>query len=70
MNTTSSSGLDSSSIILITTTVLTALISLADLAVNAYVAHKKRHFQSSCCKGFCACMYDSEDQEGEHTGNV
>lgn len=64
MNTTSSPpNFDTASIILITTTIMTGLISLLDLAINAYVAHKKRHFQSSCCKGFCACMYESEDQE-------
>ena len=53
--------LTSSEIILIVTTIFTGVVSLLDLVVNSYVAHKKRHFTSSCCKGFCDMEYNSEE---------
>jgi hypothetical protein len=52
-----------SDIVLIITTIMTGLFSLADLLVNTYIGYKKRHFTSSCCEGFCSCAYDSESQE-------
>lgn len=57
--------LSTSDIILITTTIFTAIASLADLLLNTYVAHKKRHFQSTCCVDFCTCIYDSEVSDPE-----
>lgn len=65
-NSTSVPGqLTSSEIILITTTVLTGLISLADLIINAYIGVKKRHFTSSCCKGLCSVDYSSSGSEND-----
>lgn len=52
-----------SDIVLIATTIITGLLSLADLAINAYVGVKKRHLTSSCCSGVCSCVYDSESQD-------
>jgi len=60
--TSSSTNLTSGEIILISTTLITGLISLLDLAVNTYIGVKKRHFTSSCCKGICSCAYDSESE--------
>lgn len=56
-------SLKTSDIVLIITTIMTGLFSLADLLVNTYIGYKKRHFTSSCCEGFCSCVYDSESQD-------